>query len=175
MIPEDTATLVIETADVPRDESPLPEYACTVCGVELTYSGRGRKPTKCDEHKRGSSGPRKTSTGNANALGKQAAMALAQINGLIATVCMVAPDPYRLPATASAIALANDAFEEAAANALSTDPKLAKLILRAGGASGKVALVIAYGMLAGAVVPVAITEYQDNVKGNHVSDRTGSA
>lgn len=30
------------------------EYSCEVCGVELKYGGRGRKPTKCKQHKAGS-------------------------------------------------------------------------------------------------------------------------
>lgn len=30
------------------------DYACEVCGTELTYGGRGRKPRFCAEHKTGS-------------------------------------------------------------------------------------------------------------------------
>ncbi len=40
---------------LPDDFTPPPGtptgYACEVCGVELTYGGRGRKPKRCDEHK----------------------------------------------------------------------------------------------------------------------------
>lgn len=156
-----------EVTDVPADVSPPNtfEYSCQTCGKELFYSGRGRKPRYCDEHKKSRSGSNATSNGKSTstALGKQAAMALCQVNGLLATVMLLAPEPYRLPNTASALAQANDAFMEQAAAALSTDPKLARLILKGGGASGKVSLLIAYGMLAGAVVPVAITEYKENV------------
>lgn len=36
---------------------------CEVCGVDIVYSGRGRKPKRCDEHKRnqaGTTGTRKS-------------------------------------------------------------------------------------------------------------------
>lgn len=38
------------------------EYACEVCGTELTYGGRGRKPKRCAEHKSGSRSSGKTVT-----------------------------------------------------------------------------------------------------------------
>lgn len=162
-IPDDPADDVLP--DMPRDVAPptTDGPTCQVCGIPLEYAGRGRKPTRCAEHKRGGGGNAKKAASNSTALGKQAAAVLGQLNGLLATGLMLAPMPYRLTETASAIANANDGFEEAAAKALSSDPKLAKLILKGGEASGKVALIIAYGMLAGAVAPVAVLEYRANV------------
>lgn len=41
--------------DVPEKGNPAStaEYTCEICGTEIFYSGRGRKPKRCDEHKRG--------------------------------------------------------------------------------------------------------------------------
>lgn len=174
---QSVTVLEFDVSDVPDDIAPTPEYACSVCGVALEYSGRGRKPTKCADHKRGGgSGTPRAKAGNPPALAKQAAAALGQLNGLICIGLSVAPMPYRLPMTASAIATANEAFEQQAAEALATDPKLARLILRGGAASGKVALLIAYGMMGAAVVPVAIMEYKENLNaGGDSGNRPDSA
>lgn len=51
-IPDDVSDVAGESTDL----------ACEVCGRPLTYSGKGRKPKFCDEHKRGTSS---ASTGNA--------------------------------------------------------------------------------------------------------------
>ena len=37
-------------SDIPADDVP---YRCEVCGVALEYSGRGRPPVRCTEHKKG--------------------------------------------------------------------------------------------------------------------------
>jgi hypothetical protein len=151
----ETDTEVIDAA--PSDDY---EYSCEVCGTELFYGGRGRKPKFCDDHRK--TATRTTSTvkgaGKGGALARQAATALGQLNGLIGIALMLAPKPWNLPTTASALAGATEGFEEQAYKALLSDPKLCALILRGGAMSGRVALVIAYGMLAGAVVPVAMAE-----------------
>jgi hypothetical protein len=144
------------------DESPVGEdfeYACEVCGTELFYGGRGRKPKYCDEHK---GGKRKDGTVGATRKGgndraaRQAADALMQINSLLG-MAMLTPW-VNLPMTASALAVANEPFGDQAFEALKTDPALCRMILRAGTTSGKAALVIAYGMLAFAISPVAAME-----------------
>lgn len=152
--------------DVPAVDSP--KNPCVVCGVDIPYKGKGRKPTKCDDHKRTAEPTRPAAakgTGKNDVLARQAAAALGQVNALIATGLMVAPGPFRLPATASAIAQANDTFTEQAYNALLTDPKLCQMITRAGAAGGKFSLLIAYGMLAATVVPTAVMEYRENQEG----------
>lgn len=167
--------LEIADTDIPADVSAVnPEFVCQEpgCNVALTYGGRGRKPKYCDDHKRKSGASKAPATGSASAQGKQAAAVLVQLNGLVCMGLMVAPMPFRLPTTASAIAAANDEFERQAALALTSDPALAKLILKGGAASGKMALVIAYGMLAGAVAPVAVLEYKANRESR--ADGTGS-
>jgi hypothetical protein len=57
-----TESLEFSTTEIPSeipfvdDGSQSDDLTCDVCGVPLTYAGRGRKPTKCDTHKRKSSG-----------------------------------------------------------------------------------------------------------------------
>lgn len=88
---------------------------------------------------------------------RAAAALLVQVNALTTMGVMA----VGFTDTASAIAGANEGFEEMAFNALLTDPALCKQILKAGTTSGKVALVIAYGMLAVNVVPVAVNELRE--------------
>jgi hypothetical protein len=174
-------TVKVEITDeLPRDE-PAPtafDHTCA-CGAEIVYHGRGRPPVKCEGCKtgdkssraRGETVKKRGSGSNAN-LARQAADTLALVNNLAATGLMLAPGALSLPRTASALAGANDGFTEAAYEALLSDPSLARAIMRGGGVSGKFALVIAYAMLAGAVVPVAMEEVKARRKGDDVSDRT---
>lgn len=154
-------TDVAVPTDLPPDEgigigSAL---ACETCGKPLTYAGRGRKPRFCDEHKKGAKGSGKSTANRSNrVLAEQAADALVQVNSLVAMLCLT--PVLRMPATGTAISAAEDGFREQAVEALTTDPKLCRTILKAGTTSGRMALVIAYGMLGVAVAPVAYMELQ---------------
>lgn len=167
------STALLETVaipDFPQDEKPPSEYeyACEVCGKELFYAGRGRKPKFCDEHRKGGSkagGTPRTGKGNTQ-LAAQASEALAQLNALACMGLMVG----KLNQTALALSTANDGFREQAYNALLTDPALCKTILKAGATSGKVSLLIAYGMLAAAVGPVGYTEYREVYGANRAEE-----
>lgn len=162
-------------AKVPNDVPPTPdetppaqfEFACEVCGKELEYSGRGRHPKRCDEHRKNSAstGTRRGIVKNEQ-LAATAAEALLQINGLLALGLMFA----QLPQTAETLNNARDAFREQAYNALLTDPELCKAILRGGTASGKVSLVLAYGMLAASVAPIGWSEYRANKEARRVEN-----
>src|ERR1700754_2371653 len=102
-LPEDT---------VPADLTDV-EYPCEVCGKEAgPYAGRGRKPTRCPEHKKGkSNGSSATSrrvTGNAASLAAQATEVLLQLNSILALGAMA----IGLNDTAATIAHGNDVFAE---------------------------------------------------------------
>lgn len=137
------------------------EYPCEVCGKESgPYKGRGRKPKRCPEHKRG--GASGSTSGNARTRGSSAVLAgqavdaLCQLNSFAGIGLMMTG--YH--ATASALAEREEAFREQAYAALVTDPALCRMILRAGTTSGKVSLIIAYAMLGAGVAPTAIMEYK---------------
>ena len=145
--------------DVPPSDF---EYACQTCGVELVYSGRGRHPKYCDEHKgKSSTGTARANTGSGN-LAKQAAGVLEETNALIAGAMMLLPMPYNLLDTGMALATANETFVIRAEKALASNPKLCKFILKGGALSGQLALVAAYGVLVGSVLPTAIQELREN-------------
>jgi len=157
-----TAVLDFKPSDIPppMDDAPpnsAVEYPCKICGKEAgPYGGRGRKPVYCPEHKKGNkgSGAKRALTGN-DAKARAAASALVQLHGLAAMGLMITG----MPQTASALAEVTEAgFEERAYEALLTDPALCSTILKAGTTSGRMSLLIAYAMLAGAVVPTAWQE-----------------
>jgi hypothetical protein len=145
--------------DIPDDVVPPTtdvEYPCEICGKESgPYGGRGRKPKRCPEHKKGTS-VRKL-TGNAGNLAVQASETLSQLNGIIAIGLMA----VGFNRTASTIAAGNDVFTERAHAALLTDPDLCKLILKGGVKSAKISLGIAYGGLLMPVIPVAMDELRE--------------
>lgn len=165
--PDDEALTPEWLPDAPAnepDENPVTsDYSCSVCGIPLEYSGRGRPPVKCDEHKKKTAsiktGAGTTSQKNEQ-LAKQAATALASINDVLA-MALSLPTPMQMPKTASAIAARNEAFHTSAYEALRTDPALAASIVRAGAASGKVALIMAYGIFAAGLFPVIREEIND--------------
>lgn len=162
-----TAIVFEDATTPPMDEAPphveeaLSGHRCEVCGKPLAYGGRGRPPTKCDEHRKtpskGTGGGARKNVGNNAALAAQATEALVQVNGLVAMFAKWA----QLDMTSETIRNAEEVFREQTYSALLTDPGLCKTILKAGTTSGKVSLLIAYGMLAGAVGPVAYMELQE--------------
>jgi hypothetical protein len=142
---------------MPQRETNPSGLACEVCGVPLVYAGRGRKPKFCDAHRKSPAGKKMSSGTKNESLARQAAAALAQLNGLACIGLMV----VGFPATAGAISERNEDFENQAYNALLTDPALCATILKAGATSGKAALIIAYGMLGVSVAPVAVGELRE--------------
>jgi hypothetical protein len=149
---------VIVTPDTVPDAIDI-EYPCEVCGREAgPYAGRGRKPKFCADHRKTSKVATPKVKGANATLAAQATEALVQLNNILTMPAML----FGYPRTASALATANDGFREMAYNALITDPALCAAIARGGSTGGKVALLIAYGMLASAVAPIALMEYREN-------------
>lgn len=148
-------------ADYPSDSIPPTtevEYPCEVCGNEAgPYGGRGRKPKRCAEHKKGSSSSSRKVTGNAASMAAQATAVLEQINGII-TIGLMAVGYID---TARAIAGENESFATKAHAALLTDPELCKMILKGGVKSGKISLGIAYASLGMSVAPTAMAEFRE--------------
>lgn len=158
----DLMELNFTDADLPMDSIPPTtevEYPCEVCGNEAgPYGGRGRKPTRCTEHKKNKpTGQSRKVTGNAASMASQATAVLEQVNGII-TIGLMAVGYID---TAKAIAGENDAFAAKAHAALLTDPELCKMILKGGVKSGKISLGIAYASLGMSVAPVAMAEFRE--------------
>lgn len=157
------------TGELPQDTVPDladVEYPCEVCGKEAgPYGGRGRKPKRCPDHKKQQS--RGQSPKISGTTANQAAMAtavLVQVNGILAVAAM----GMGLNKTAHAIAEANPTFEQAAHNALLTDPELCRLILKSGVMSGRVGLGLAYAGMGMTVVPTAVMELRDKREARRV-------
>lgn len=149
--------------DVDMDESPPlddVEFPCRVCGREAgPYGGRGPKPKLCPEHKtstaKGTRSP-KVAGKDAN-LAAQATGVLVQLNAILA----MGAAAVGLFQTGGAIAAANEGFEQAAYQALLTDPEFCKMILKGGAKSAKVSLALAYGGMAMSVGPTAVNELKE--------------
>lgn len=157
----DVADAADEADSIAPDSTPLdpPEYACRVCGTELSYSGRGRKPQYCDEHKKSKTAARKSGTASAAniKLAEAAADVLAQFNDIAATVIFMGG----MPVTSSRLADKNPVFRAQCMQALSTDPALCRSILSAGNAGARGSLAFAYGILLAALLPTAYSELRE--------------
>lgn len=144
----------------PTDGGFVGEYPDSTPEAPYGYKSDGSPRVRRPYAPRGSGGKSASSRGARmparESEAKAAAALLAQVNGL-ATMGIMA---VGFTETASAVNNANEGFEQMAYEALLTDPALCKTILKAGTTSGKVALIIAYGMLTASVAPVAMTEYR---------------
>lgn len=134
------------------------------CSNALVYSGRGRRPQFCPEHKAGGKKVTPESLANKSRikgtneqLAAQAAAVLAKSNSL-ASLALLA---FGMPLTATAIAEHNQQFEQNAYEALLLDPALCKKILSTGGKTAGVALFLAYGQLGMAFIPLAMREVKE--------------
>lgn len=174
-----SAALDFKPSDIlpPADEPPpnsAVEYPCKVCGKEAgPYGGRGRKPVYCAEHKKSGkgTGQKRALTSN-DAKARAAASALVQFHGLTA-MGLVA---FGFMGTASKLAeVTKEQFEEQAYEALLTDPALCSAILKAGTTSGRMSLLIAYAMLAGAIAPTAWEEWKERRAPERLEDETRTA
>ena len=137
------------------------EYPCSVCGREVGYSGRGRKPnenSKCADCKPSRKAATARTggkvTGANAAVAAQATEVLSQFNSLGALILM----SLGLPNSAKSVQLADSGFREAAYNALLTDKEFAAFIARGGVQSAKVGLALAYATFGMAVAPTVMME-----------------
>jgi hypothetical protein len=161
--------------DLPPDMPPVvetgAEHVCASCGAPVQRRGtRGRWPSQCEACRAAASsasGPKQASSRRAStsrARAAEAAEVVLQIHGLVAAalVLPIPGNPVYLPATASALASASQGvFAEQLRAALEGDKALCDIILKVGVMQGRGALIMAYGMLVGALVPVAMAEIAD--------------
>lgn len=145
----DTLEGLFTNDDVPPSDPIIvsSDRECEVCGTPLLYSGKGRPPTRCDEHKRSGSGKRGSGDSGARRTSSSkdvdAALAsLDQLNGIFATVFMFAS-----PSAAAFFAANGEKLEIRNRTCLEANPELAKKIAKAAGKTGGLGLVISYGMV----------------------------
>lgn len=155
----DITALVTETVPVPEDDTAdAPEFACEVCGKELFYSGRGRHPKRCDEHKTrsGSSSATNISTRKSSAKG-DVAQALSAMDmmydllgmGLLIVQAYEAAELFK--ASRPQLKEKNEAY-------LTNDPALAKSLAKLGKTGGRYAFATAQVATVGPVVILAAGE-----------------
>lgn len=143
------------------DDSPI-EYPCVVCGKEAgPYGGRGRKPTRCAEHKKNtgnSGGPRAPRiTGKDAELAAKATEALCSIDGIMALGARI----VGLSQTAEVIENQDEIFRIRVNAALINSPDTCRKILRYGSKGGDAALFIAIGLHIATIAPVFLAEVKE--------------
>ena len=158
-----TAPFDFVVGDIPRDEVPIDVTStdlCEKCGLrpKAPYGGRGPRTRLCVECKPGRGTTARMTGKNAN-LAAQATQALMQLNNFATLGLMMA----QLGKTARkwSSEIEEEAFRQSIYDALLLDPELCRWICRGGVKSGKIALLIAYGMLFASVAPTAIAEAKE--------------
>ncbi len=158
----------------PNDEPDLGPAAGDACKfpgclnpVAPRTTAAGAAPKYCVVHKdpaqrrKGSTvrtgAPRVRSGSASEGKARDAARALVAINSLVGTGLFM----FGYEDTSREIADRQEMFEQQAFEALLTDPALCEMILRAGVASGRASLIVAYGMLAAGVIPAAMVEARE--------------
>lgn len=134
-------TVTVPPTDDTTDAGPTTasdDLTCRVCGAPLSYSGRGRKPTLCDEHKRAATTTPRSSSRGATTADVNAALAqMDMLYGVLATGLMMLSPEAAMTFNArveTAQAVNRQAFE--------ADRSLAK---RIGGVSQSAAPLMFYG------------------------------
>lgn len=146
-----------EAVDVPTDENATEsEFYCETCDKPIPYSGRGRHPRFCDEHRRGSR------SNNASPKGRGAGNVETAVQTLGA-----AYDALGLALTltgaltaASQLADAVPTLTERNRQFLAHDPQLVKMLNRAGSAGGRFGFILSQVIVLGPVIGTATGEYK---------------
>lgn len=144
---------------VSEDESPVDFQVCSIAGCSepvAVWGGRGRRPTKCDEHRKTKSPLGTKSTGSNKRKATVAAAILVQWNSLAAFGLFVSG----YPGTHDAISGAQPSFQSSAELALESNPELCDTIIRLGKNSGQAGLFLVYGQMLAVVGPTLLMEHK---------------
>jgi hypothetical protein len=139
-----------EFEDVPRPDEPTSkDRTCVICGTPITYSGRGKPPIYCDDHKTRS---RTTSSATpARSGNKDVDSACAALHGVYES--MLYPFQLMSPRAGAAWAEQIEGLDARNRVILSGDPKLARRIVESAAKGGATALVVSHAI---AVIPVTL-------------------
>lgn len=147
------------------------DLTCEVCGTPITYAGRGRKPTRCDEHKRsgskssGNSAPRRNDR-NVDA-------ACAALDGLYQAMLM--PLFAMSPSAGSAWEAQIEQLNARNRIILSGDPALARKIVDGASKGGGAALLISHVIAVGPVASIAVHDIRARRAANRPEPETQEA
>lgn len=113
--------------DVPEKGNPIPssDYQCVVCGTDLVYSGRGRKPKYCDEHKPSRS--KVTSTATKRVSGAIVERAITEIAAVYSGIAL--PLKFVSPIASTVVYDNADKLAESYRLLLETSAKFRKLFM----------------------------------------------
>lgn len=142
--------------DTPTPAPAAPDIACSVCGKDITYlyKGKGRRPTKCEEHKGNASriGTGTTSRGSADVRAAVNTLGLAyNALGMVLQMAGAA-------GAAATLAAAVPGLQENNATYLAQDRELTKRINSLGKTGGRAAFIGSQVMVLGPVAILAATE-----------------
>jgi hypothetical protein len=141
---------ISEAPDMP--DIAAPEYACEVCGTELFYSGRGRKPKRCDEHKT----TRSQSAGSKRG-SKDVEAAVSSLNQVY-TLVQMGLRMLNADLANEAMSASLPKLEASNREHLTNDPELAKRIADMGKTGGRYAFFSAQLLTIGPVLFLAYSE-----------------
>jgi hypothetical protein len=148
----------MESVGIPDAPDAPKDIACTVCGKDISYlySGRGRKPKYCEEHKPARAASSLGSARSVKGTGavKQAVTNLENLYNLMGMGLYMAGAKD----AASSLAQSVPGLSEANRQYLETDPALVKMLNNAGTTGGRTMFFITNAMTLG---PVAVLAYQE--------------
>jgi hypothetical protein len=147
-VPQETFTTVPTPTDDPIADAP--EFACEVCGKELTYAGRGRKPRFCEEHRKGGASKIGASARRGGSKDVEAACAALDSWYSMLTMGLMLG---RAPQSANLLAESTETLKEKNRTYLAQAPALAKRIADMGKTSATYGFFSAQAMV---LLPVAI-------------------
>ena len=142
---------MFEDAVIP-DDIPSEDLTCRICGTPLTYGGRGRKPSFCDEHKRTGATSAKTGVKSTGSVESALTILGGLYDGLAAGLM------FASPRAASEWVQRIPTLQTQNRAVLAADPDLCRRINALGKGGGKFAFVAAHAM---AIMPVAGILRQD--------------
>lgn len=129
--------------DVPESGNPVPDDlpSCVVCGAPVEYSGRGRKPKYCSEHK--------PSRGQSAVSGKSSVLVTRAIDELTVLYGVLGQGiKFRQPLAGELIFENRDKLAESYRMMLETNARFRKLFQKIESSAAILPIIAAHGQLA---------------------------
>lgn len=159
-MPVELTEVIEETLDTDTDTtSPVsvPDIACQVCGRDIAYmyKGRGRKPTKCEEHR--TAKPSKLGTAKSTKNVDAACAAMSMLYDMLSTGLLMIGARKSL----ALFGESREELDEKNRKYLANDPALAARLANMGRTGGRYAFISAQVMTVGPVILLATGELRE--------------